>query len=67
MLNYVVAEPVREHLAWQRRDGDPRALSFQYVAKVFKVRVSPPYGAVLELEGGDVGAAYYLIVGVHAT
>ena len=66
MFNYVVAEPVREHFAGQRRNGNPRTLSFQYVAKVFEIRVSPPYGAVLELESGDVGAAYYLVVGVHA-
>ena len=66
MFNYIVAEPVRKHFAGQRRNGNPRAFSFQYVAKVFKIRVSPPYSAVLELEGGDVGAAYYLVIGVHA-
>ena len=67
MLYDIVAEAVGEDLAWQRGNRDPRALPFQYVPEVFKVGVAPAYGAVLELEGGDVGAADDLVVGVHGT
>ena len=65
MFDHIVAEAVREDFARQRRDRDPRAFPFQYVAEVLEVRVAAPDGAVLELEGGDVGAAYYFVVRVH--
>ena len=66
MLNYIVTEPVRENLARQRRYRDPRGLSLQDVTEVFEVGVASAHGRVLELEGGDVGAADDLVVGVHA-
>lgn len=64
-LDDVVAEAVREHLAWQRRDRNARALALKYVAEVLKVRVAAANGALPQLEGGDVGAADNLIVRVH--
>jgi hypothetical protein len=64
-LNHIVTEPVREHLSGQRRDGDTRALSFENVAEVLKVRVSATDTTLTELEGGDVGAAEDLVIGVH--
>ena len=65
MLNHIVAEPICEHFSRQWRDGDPCALSFKYVAEVFKIGVAAPDGAVFELKGGDIGPADDLIVGVH--
>lgn len=65
VLDDVVAEPVREHLARQRGDRDARALPLQDVAEVLEVAVPPAHGAVLQLEGGDVGPADDLVVGVH--
>lgn len=65
MLNHVIAEAVREHLARQRRDGNARALALEDVAEVFKVGVATAHNRVLELEGGDVGAADDLVAGVH--
>ena len=66
MLDHIIAEPIREDLPRQRRDGHPRALPLQDVAEVFEVGVAPAHGAVLQLEGGDVGAADDLVVRVHA-
>lgn len=66
MLNHIVAKAVREHLAWQRWDRDPRALALQDVAEVFEVRVAAAHAAMAQLEGGDVGATYDLVVCVHA-
>lgn len=66
MLNHIVAEAVREHLAWQRGDGDARTLALQDVAEVFEVRVAAAHAAMAQLEGGDVGATYDLVVCVHA-
>lgn len=37
VLDDVVAEPVGEHLARQRRDGNARALTLQDIAEVLKV------------------------------
>lgn len=65
MLDDVVAEAVGKDLPRQRRDGHARALALEDVAEGFKVRVAPPHGAVLQLEGGDVGPADDLVVGVH--
>ena len=65
MLNYVVGEAVGEHLPRQGGDGNPFALPLQYVAEVLEVGVAAADGAVLELEGGDVGAANDLVVCVH--
>jgi hypothetical protein len=66
MLNHVIAKPVREHLPRQRRDRHARALALEDVAEVFEVAVAAPHAAVAQLEGGDVGAAEDLVVGVHA-
>ena len=65
MLNHIVAEPIRKHLARQRRYRDAGALSLEDVAEVFKVRVAPADGRRLELKGGDVGAAEDFVGGVH--
>lgn len=65
MLNHVIAEAVRKHLARQRRNGDARALALEDVAEVFKVGVAAAHDGVLELEGGDVGAADDLVASVH--
>ena len=66
VLNHIVAEPVRKHLARQGRDRDPCALPLEDVAEVFEVAVASADGAVLELEGGDVGSADDFVVRVHA-
>jgi hypothetical protein len=66
MLNHIVAESVREHLAWQRWDRDPRALALQDIAEVFEVRVATAHTAMAQLEGRDVCATNDLVVCVHA-
>ena len=66
MLNHIVAEAIGKNLARQRWDCDPRRLSFQYVPKIFKVRVPASDSRVFELEGGDVRPADHLVVCVHA-
>ena len=66
MLNHVIAEAVRKHLPRQRRDRDARALALEDVAEVFKIGVTTAHDGVLELEGGDIGPADYLVAGVHA-
>ena len=63
----VVAESVGEHLARQRRDSHACALALQDIAEVLKVRVAAPHDRVLQLEGGDVGAAHDLVRGVHVS
>lgn len=65
MLNDVVAEAVRKDLSRQRRDGDARALALQDVAEILEVGVAPAHAAMLQLEGGNVGPADDLVVGVH--
>ncbi len=65
MLDDVIAEAVREDLPRQGRDRDPRALALEDVPEVLKVRVAPPYGAVLELEGRDIRPTDDLVVCVH--
>lgn len=65
VLDDVVAESVREDLARQRGDGDARALALEDITEVLEVTVPPAHGAVLQLEGGDVGPADDLVVGVH--
>lgn len=66
MLDHIIAEAVREDLAWKRGDGHPRTFPLQDVTEVFEVGVAAANGAVLQLEGGDVGPADDLVVGVHA-
>lgn len=65
MLNHIITESIRKDLSRQRRNCDSRRLSLQDIPKVFKVRITPPYVAVAELEGGNIGATYDLVVGVH--
>lgn len=65
MLDHIVAESVRKHFARQRWDGDTRALPLEDVTEVFEVGVASADGAVLELEGGDIGAADDFVVCVH--
>ena len=65
VLDDVVAEAVRKDLAGQRGDGDARALALEDVAEVLEVRVAAAHDRVLQLEGGDVGAADDLVRGVH--
>lgn len=65
VLNHIIAKTVRKHLPRQRRYGHARRLALEDVAEVLKVAVAPAHGRVLELEGGDVGAAHDFVVGVH--
>lgn len=65
VLDDIVAKAVGEDLARQRRDGHAGALALEDVAEVFKVGVPPAHAALAQLEGGDVGAAEDLVVGVH--
>lgn len=66
MLNHIITETIREDLAGQRWYCDARAFPLQDVTEVFEVGVAASDSAVLELEGGDVRAANYLVIGVHA-
>ena len=66
-LDYVVAEPVGEHLARKRGDRHASALALQDVAEVLKVRVATAHRRLPQLKGGDVGATYDLVVGIHVT
>lgn len=65
VLDHIVAEPVREYLARQWRDGDARAFALEDVAEVLEVGVATAHDGVLEFEGWDVGAADDLVGGVH--
>lgn len=65
-LDDIVAEAIRKDLSRQRGDGHAGALALENVAKVLKVGVATADAALAELEGGDVGAAEDLVVGVHA-
>lgn len=64
-LDHVVAKPVGEHLAGKRGDGHAGALPLKDVAEVLKVRIAAAHRRLPQLEGGDVGATYNLVVGVH--
>lgn len=64
-LNNIVAEAIRKDLAWKRGDGDPGALALEDVAEVLEVGVAAAHARLAQLEGGDVGAAQDLVVGVH--
>jgi len=66
MLNHVITKPVRKHLPGQRRDGDAGRFALQDVAEVFEVAVATAHAGMAQLEGGDVGPAQDLVVGVHA-
>ncbi len=64
-LDDVVGEAVGEDLAGEGRDGDARALALEDVPEVLEVAVPPAHAALAQLEGGDVGPADDLVVGVH--
>ena len=65
MLNNIVTKSIRKHLPRQRRNRNSSALPLENIAKVLKVRVTSAHNAMVELEGGDVGSADDLVVGVH--
>lgn len=65
VLDYIVAEPVREDFAREWRDGHARAFALEDVAEVLEVGVAAADDGVLEFEGGDVGSADDFIGGVH--
>ena len=65
-LDDVVGEAVGEDLAGERGDGNAGALALEDVAEILEITVAAADGALAQLEGGDVGAANDLVVGVHA-
>lgn len=65
MLNHIIAESIRKHLAWQWRNSDAGRLALQDVAEVFEVGVAAADFGVAHVEGGDVGAAFDEVGGVH--
>lgn len=65
VFNDIVAEAVGEDFSGQRGDRHAGTLALEDVSKIFKVGVSPAHAALAELEGGNVGAAEDLVVGVH--
>ena len=65
MLNNIVTKPVCKNLSRQRRNGHTSALPLQNIAEVLEVRVASADNAMVELEGGDIGSAHDLVVGVH--
>lgn len=66
MLDHIIAKSIRKHLSRQRRYSDPCRFALEDIAEVFEVGVATPHGAVAQLEGGDVGPAEDLVIGVHA-
>jgi len=67
MLDNIVTEPICEDLARQWRDCHSCRFSLQDLAKVLEIRIAPTNRAMAELEGGDIGTADDLIVGVHTS
>lgn len=67
MLNHIITEPVCEHLTRQRGNSDARTLALEDITEILKVGVSAAHNRVLELEGGDVGAADDLVGSVHVS
>jgi len=65
MLNHIITETVRKYLARQRWNRNARTLPLEDVTEVFEVRVPSAHDAMVELEGGDIGSADDLVVGVH--
>lgn len=66
MLDNIITKAIGEDLPRQRRNGHPCALPLQYIPKILKVAIASANGAVLELEGRDVGPTDDFVVGVHA-
>ena len=65
-FNNVVGEPISEDLPREGWDGDAGTLALEYVAEVLEVAVAATNAALAQLEGGYVGAADDLVVGIHA-
>lgn len=65
ILNDVVVEAIGKDLARQRRNCDTGAFPFEDIAEILEIRVPSPYGTLAQLEGGDVGTAEDLVVGIH--
>ncbi len=65
MLNHIITKSIREHFARQWWDRNAGALSLQNITEVLEVRVASAHNAMVELEGGNVGSAHDLVVGVH--
>ncbi len=65
MLNHIVTKSIGKHLAWQRRNRNPRALPLQDIAEVLEIRIASADGRLAQLEGRNVGSANDLVVGVH--
>jgi len=65
VLDYVVGEPVREDLAWQRRYRDSGTFSLEDIAEVLEVGISSADHGVAQLERWDVGSSVYLVRSVH--
>ena len=65
MLNHIITKAVCKHLSRQRWDRHPRALPLKYIPEILKVRVATTNARLPQLEGGDVGFAEDLVVGVH--
>jgi len=64
-LDNLIREAVCEDFARERRDVDPRGLVLEDISEGFKIGVAPAYKRMAQLEGGNVGLAYDLVVGVH--
>jgi len=64
-LNNLIREAIREDFAWECWDVDSRRFMLEDVAEGFEIGVSPADERMAELEGGDVGLAYDLVVCVH--
>jgi hypothetical protein len=67
VFDNIVAEAIREDLARQRRNCHTCRFSLQDIAEVLEIGIAPTNRAMAELEGGNVGAADDLIVGVHTS
>ena len=67
MLNHIITKPICKDLAGQRGNRDSRRLAFKNIAEVLEVGIAPADGGMAQLEGGDVGSAEDLVVGIHVT
>lgn len=65
MFDYIIAEPICEHLAWQRWDRDASRLSLKYITEIFEIGVAATNHGVFEFEGGNIRFAEDLVCGVH--
>ena len=53
-LDDLIREPIREHLAGERRDVDASRLALENVPERLKVGVASPHYRMAQLEGRDV-------------